>query len=153
MKYQFDTKLELTMWIVVYSNLFSSSWSKIRQCSSMKLTTGVFHLGLFKNVIRQSNIQSCKKRRKISQQGSIICSIILKLLTCSPSTTGSWDAFCAIFWFTCTNCGQSFWEIKSCFASNWSLQRCLRLAWVALGVSLEGYPPSLKIKIILPISI
>ena len=48
----------LTMWIVVYSSLFSSSLSKIRQCSSIQLTTGVFHLGLLRNVIRQSKIQS-----------------------------------------------------------------------------------------------
>ena len=42
----------------VYSNLFSSSLSKTRQLSSIKLTTGVFQRGLLRNVIRASKIQS-----------------------------------------------------------------------------------------------
>ena len=50
--------LLLTLCIDVYSNLFSSSLSKTRQLSSIKLTTGVFQRGLLRNVIRASKIQS-----------------------------------------------------------------------------------------------
>ena len=50
--------MSLTLWIEVYSNLFSSSLSKTMQLSSIKLTTGVFQRGLLRKVIRASKIQS-----------------------------------------------------------------------------------------------
>ena len=48
----------LTSWITVYSNLFSSSVSKIIQLSSTKLMTGVTQRGLLRKFMIMSKNQS-----------------------------------------------------------------------------------------------
>lgn len=48
----------LTLWILVYSSLFSSSLSKMMQFSSKKLIIGVFHLGERKKFMMMSKNQS-----------------------------------------------------------------------------------------------
>jgi len=48
----------VTLWIEVYSSLFSSSLSNMRQFSSRKLIIGVFHLGLLRKLIIISKNQS-----------------------------------------------------------------------------------------------
>ena len=54
----FDLIDDITLWTSVYSNLFSSSVSKIMQLSSRKLMTGVFHLGDLRKFIIMSKNQS-----------------------------------------------------------------------------------------------